>query len=158
MKKKTTDKLQSQKCDCVSGCGGQIERRDFLQFMAMGAATSLTVNMPVMAQAADRDQLDLRRNQRRDALLADPTLMVRGEPFVYRGDHLGAISLSLGGIGAGCIQINGLAERHIWQIFNNHLDQKMPHSFFAERIKAGRRHTPPSRPPPPPPPHKQLFS
>ena len=49
MKKKTADKLQIQKCDCAAGCCGPIERRDFLRFVAMGAAAGLTAQMPVMA-------------------------------------------------------------------------------------------------------------
>ncbi|MFH1265344.1 MAG: GH116 family glycosyl-hydrolase, partial [Planctomycetota bacterium] len=74
--------------------------------------------------------------QRAD-LLVDPALFARGESFVYRDEHLGAISLPLGGIGAGSIQINGRAERHVWQIFNNHKHAVVPHSFFAVRIKKG---------------------
>jgi len=63
-------------------------------------------------------------------------LLARGETRVYRGDHLTAISFPLGGIGAGCIQINGKAERAIWQIFNNFKGAFVPHSFFAVRVKA----------------------
>jgi uncharacterized protein (DUF608 family) len=75
------------------------------------------------------------REERRAELMADPVLFARGEPFVYRDEHLGAVSLPLGGIGAGCIQINGQAERHVWQIFNNHRHAVVPHSFFAVRVK-----------------------
>ena len=67
--------------------------------------------------------------------LNDPRLLARGQTTVYRGDYLTAISLPVGGIGAGCIQINGKAERKIWQIFNNHSQAFVPHSFFAVRAK-----------------------
>jgi len=77
------------------------------------------------------------REKRRAELMADPALFARGEPFVYRDEHLGAVSLPLGGIGTGCIQINGRAERHVWQIFNNHKHAQVPHSFFAVRVKKG---------------------
>ncbi len=81
-------------------------------------------------------QRDAQRKKRRAELLADPALMARGRPTIYRGEHLGAISLTLGGIGAGSIQINGRAQRAVWQIFNNHRHAVVPHSFFAVRVKA----------------------
>jgi non-lysosomal glucosylceramidase len=83
-----------------------------------------------------RAQQEAERSQRRAALLSDPALMARGTPTIYRGDHLGAISLGLGGIGTGSIQIDGRAARAVWQIFNNHQQAAVPHSFFAVRVKA----------------------
>ena len=50
-----------------------------------------------------------------------------------------AISLPVGGIAAGPIQINGEARRHIWQIFRNYQGVALPNSFFAVRAQAGRR-------------------
>jgi len=77
--------------------------------------------------------------QKREAELArrlnDPRLFARGETRVYSGEHLTGISLPVGGIGAGCIQINGQAVRHIWQIFNNYTQPKLPNTFFAVRAK-----------------------
>jgi len=83
-----------------------------------------------------RAQRDAERDRRKAELLADPALMTRGKPTIYRGEHLGAISLTLGGIGTGSIQIDGRAERAVWQIFNNHQHAAVPHSFFALRVKA----------------------
>ena len=60
-------------------------------------------------------------------------LFERGETRVYRGEHLGAISFALGGIGAGCIQMDGKARAAIWQIFNNYNQASVPDSFFAVR-------------------------
>lgn len=68
--------------------------------------------------------------------LNEPRLLSRGQTRVYSGEHLMAISLPVGGIGTGCIQINGKAERAIWQIFNNYTQAFVPHSFFAVRTKA----------------------
>ncbi len=68
--------------------------------------------------------------------MKDLRLLARGQTRVYRGENLTAISLPLGGIGAGCIQINGKAERPIWQIFNNFNGVFVPDSFFAVRAKA----------------------
>lgn len=67
--------------------------------------------------------------------LNDPGLFERGESRVYRGEHLGAISLPVGGIAAGPIQINGQAKRTVWQIMKNFDGLPMPNSFFAVRAK-----------------------
>ncbi len=68
--------------------------------------------------------------------LADEKLFERGQTKVYRDEYLDAVSLALGGIGAGTIQINGQAERAAWQIFNNYQYANVPHSFFAVRAKS----------------------
>jgi len=87
-----------------------------------------------------RAQRDAERDRRKAELLSDPALMARrsqrAQPTIYRGEHLGAISLPLGGIGTGSIQIDGRAERAVWQIFNNHQHAAVPHCFFAVRLKA----------------------
>ena len=67
--------------------------------------------------------------------LADETLVARGKQRVYRDESLEAVSLPLGGIGAGSIQINGRGERAVWQIFNNHKHAFVPHSFFAVAVR-----------------------
>ncbi|UCC21907.1 MAG: hypothetical protein JSW23_08845 [Planctomycetota bacterium] len=64
------------------------------------------------------------------------SVFARGQTRVYRGEYLTAISLPIGGIGAGCIQINGKAERHAWQIFNNFTHAILPDSFLAVRVRA----------------------
>ena len=60
---------------------------------------------------------------------------------MYQGEHLEAVRLPLGGIGSGCIQINGRAEREIWQIFNNYCEAFVPDSFFAVRVQEGKSDT-----------------
>lgn len=75
----------------------------------------------------------LRHAQKLPGMREDPALTARGERRVYRGESLESISLPLGGIGAGTIQINGRAERAIWQIFNNFEGVRIPDSFFAVR-------------------------
>ena len=76
------------------------------------------------------------RAKRLGELMADERLFARGQRRVYEGDHLGAISMPIGGIAAGPVQINGQARRHIWQIFKNYKAIDLPHSFFAVRAKA----------------------
>ena len=65
------------------------------------------------------------------ARLNDPALFDPGETKVYEGQYLDAISVPVGGIGAGLIQVNGKAERSVWQIFNNFEHVEVPNSFFA---------------------------
>lgn len=69
--------------------------------------------------------------------LQDKRLMEAGETRTYRGNYLTAISIGIGGIGAGTIQMNGKAERSAWQIFNNFEGVTVPHSFFAIRAQSG---------------------
>lgn len=68
-------------------------------------------------------------------LLNDPALMADGEQTVYAGDHLTGIFFGLGGIGAGSVQMDGKAERPIWQIFNNFAGGPIPDTFFAVGAK-----------------------
>jgi len=79
------------------------------------------------------------RELRRQDMLESPDLVARGETTVYSGEHLGAISLPVGGIGTGTVNMNGSAERHVWQIFNNMTQATLPHSFFAVCARAEGR-------------------
>lgn len=65
--------------------------------------------------------------------LNDPALIAEGAAKIYTGKYLDAISMPVGGIGAGCIQMNGQGERAIWQIFNNTCNPEVLDSFFAVR-------------------------
>lgn len=71
-----------------------------------------------------------------EVIMGNDRLFERGHSRVYRGAHLQAISLPIGGIGAGCIQVDGRAVRSVWQIFGNHAHAFVPDSFFAVRVKA----------------------
>jgi len=89
---------------------------------------------------AERKRLEAEQARVRREKLAkrmrDPRLMTIGSPRVYEGENLTAIRFGVGGIGAGTIQLNGKAEREVWQIFNNFTYASLPHSFFAVRIQA----------------------
>jgi len=86
----------------------------------------------VMALAAQRQaEWDAHRRE----LASERHLFGRGETRVYRGDNLTAISFPVGGIGTGCIQMDGTARPAVWQIFSNHRQAVVPHSFFAVRVK-----------------------
>ncbi len=81
-----------------------------------------------------RQEQEARRQRRREALLADPALLARGQPTIYRGKHLEAVRFAVGGIGAGSIQLDGSARLANWHIFNNFRQVTVPHSFFAVRV------------------------
>lgn len=66
----------------------------------------------------------------------DPAPTAARQVHIYRDQYLGDISMPLGGIGAGCIEINGRAERHYWRIFNSFYQLHLPDSFFAVRAKS----------------------
>lgn len=78
-----------------------------------------------------------RRDELKAAMLNAPQLIERGTMPEYRGASLEAISMPLGGIGAGCIQINGNGELARWQIFGNHEPQRIPRCFLAIRAGGG---------------------
>jgi non-lysosomal glucosylceramidase len=88
------------------------------------------------ALAAKREA---RRATRRVELMSEERLFARGEPRIYRGESLGAISLPIGGIGAGTIEISGEAVRSVWHIFNNFELSAIPDSFFAVRVRESGR-------------------
>ncbi len=88
-------------------------------------------------EARLRAKQDARREARRNAILSDAALFDTPGPTLYADKHLEAISFPIGGIGTGSIQMNGRAERHIWQIFNNHKHAFVPNSFFAVSVKRG---------------------
>gem|GEM_PF-30282 len=85
-------------------------------------------------QELERQAQEQRRQRRRAELLSDPALFARGQPTIYRGNYLEAIRFTVGGIGAGSIQLDGKARRASWHIFNNHRQVTVPHSFFAVRV------------------------
>ena len=95
-------------------------RRDFLKTIGLGTAVVALPNWSLGDPFA----------------LTPESVFARGRTRVYHAEHLTAISLPVGGIGAGCIQINGKAERHVWQIFNNFTNAFVPDSFLAVRVRA----------------------
>jgi uncharacterized protein (DUF608 family) len=81
---------------------------------------------------------EAKRAEKLKALMADKRLFARGRPQVLKGEHLEAISLPVGGIGAGCIQYDGKGRAAVWQIFNNFNNAFVPDSFLAVRVKSAR--------------------
>ncbi len=74
------------------------------------------------------------KESRLKQLTSDSYLYTRGSTKVYTGEYLKAISFPIGGIGAGCIQMDGTGRPAVWQIFNNFSNHFIPDSFFAVRV------------------------
>jgi hypothetical protein len=62
---------------------------------------------------------DDERRAKTAAKLADPALTAPGERIVYSGDKLTGIRFPVGGVGSGCIQVDGFGVLRDWQVFNN---------------------------------------
>ncbi len=76
------------------------------------------------------------RAARQKELFSDARLFADTDTGELTGERLTAVSLPVGGIGTGTIQIDGRAVRTVWQIFNTRHQSAPPHSFFAARIRA----------------------
>ncbi len=80
-----------------------------------------------------------RKEKKRLEELTDPRVLFgRGKRKVYEGIHLDGIRFPLGGIGSGCLQLDGRAVPAIWQIFNNMTQASLPDTFFALAWKDGK--------------------
>ena len=87
--------------------------------------------------ARRKARAEARRTKRIAGLTDEKRLFARGETTTYRDEWLTGISLPVGGIGTGLIQMDGQARPAAWQIFNNHLYVRVPHTFLAVRAAAG---------------------
>jgi len=103
---------------------------------ALHASYAKRLEKKAEAERVAKAKREADRAQLLAELMDDERLFARGQRRVYEGENLGAISMPIGGIAAGPIQINGQARRHIWQIFKNYKVIDLPHSFFAVRAKA----------------------
>lgn len=113
----------------------------FDDFRAQGeidaAATARLHESFAEIESARLARIEAERRERLAELTSEEQLFARGGPTVHRGDHLAAISLPVGGIGAGHIEIDGRCVRHTWHIFNNFEQAFVPDSFFAVRAQRG---------------------
>ena len=111
-----------------------IDRRGFIKATGLSAVVGgVFSQLPCFAFA--EDMTPQQRAKRLAELMDERRLFDRGTRRVYRGEHLTGVSLPVGGIAAGPIQINGEARRHIWQIFRNYLAVTLPNSFFAVCVR-----------------------
>jgi uncharacterized protein (DUF608 family) len=125
----------ANECRCCGGRCGEVKpielnRRDFLEKLAAGAA-ALTV-AGQMAWADEADKLLPPAGSLSPWLGRYPLTPRR----VYRGKHLEAVGMPLGGIGSGSIWLNGRGQLGVWQIFNNLSEPRVHDSFLAVSAKA----------------------
>ncbi|MFW6164193.1 MAG: GH116 family glycosyl-hydrolase, partial [Planctomycetota bacterium] len=102
---------------------------------AMGAKERIDYKEIQARLARERAAREAAARERLAELMDPEALYARGETRVYEGEHLTAISLPVGGIGTGSLQIDGRGVRHVWQIFNNMNQASVPHSFVAIRVQ-----------------------
>ncbi len=105
-----------------------IDRRTFLKGVGVGAASLAATE----ARVGDKSSVFPR-----DTPAPSPGTR-RSDRVVYRGDHLRAVGMPLGGIGTGVIALAGDGGLRQWQIVHNvnHLAH-VPHSFFAIWARSG---------------------
>lgn len=114
----------------------EMNRRVFMRTTGLSAAAgAFLTQWPGLGLAANATPEE--KAKRLAELMDEHRLFDIGTRRTYRDNQLGAISLPIGGIAAGPIQINGEARRHIWQIFRNYQGVEIPNSFFAVRAQAG---------------------
>jgi len=124
--------MSSDQCECkCSRCippyAGDVDRRQFLRTVGVGALGASLVAGP-LAFAAE---------------LAPPSAPRLGKlrrfemtpPRVYSGEHLSAVAMPIGGIGAGSVWLDGRGKLSIWQVFNNLNETGIPDSFLAVRAQ-----------------------
>ncbi len=104
---------------------------------ARGAKKRLTLQEYLARKEAERKARAAKEKKRLRELMDPAVLFGRGEQKIYKGESLSAIRFPLGGIGGGCIQVDGRAVPAIWQIAGNMTQAFLPDTFFALAWKTG---------------------
>jgi non-lysosomal glucosylceramidase len=120
-------------------CGGRccttqpidLNRRDFMEKVAAGAAALAVIGD--IASAADTSE----KTRLKPPKPAGEQTYPQTLPRVYKGAHLEAVGMPIGGIGTGSIWLDGQGRLGVWQIFNNLSEPRIPDSFFAVRARQG---------------------
>jgi uncharacterized protein (DUF608 family) len=81
------------------------------------------------------------RRKHREQLLTPEYLTARGSTRTYSGPSLAAVSIPMGGIGTGCVQMSGEGRLALWQIWGNHKAVSLPNSYLL--VKCGVAGKPP---------------
>jgi len=109
----------------------EVTRRDFLKVLGVGALALYGEALVTPVEAARHPNA--------------PGALTAGERFgtyaltaprVYKGEHLGAVAMPIGGIGTGTIWLDGQGRLRVWQLFNNSTESRVPGSFLAIRVQS----------------------
>lgn len=130
--------VERRACGCVGGnCQdnqpSDTSRREFLGRITFGAAgMTLLGQLPWLpgAWAEAAKETGGRRLPTWPQYVATP-------PRVYRGQHLEAVAMPIGGIGTGSIWLDGQGRLSVWQIYNNLSETRTPDSFLGVSIRTG---------------------
>jgi non-lysosomal glucosylceramidase len=125
-----------RECCCSGGrCGGVqisgLSRREFIGAFASGAGAAALAGE--LAWAKEPGPGGAGVTSPKPTKAAYPMT----PPRVYRGKHLEAVGMPIGGIGTGSIWLDGQGRLGTWQIFNNLSEPRIPDSFFAVRARSG---------------------
>ena len=115
---------------CCSTTPIDLNRRDFMEKIAVGTAALAVIGD--LGRAAEFGTDDAGKlTPPKEAESKYP----KTPPRVYKGEHLEAVAMPIGGIGTGSIWLDGQGRLSVWQIFNNLNETRVPDSFFAVRTK-----------------------
>ena len=109
----------SKICMSPECCCGEVNRRDFLKLLGIGATAAIAGGLPVMAgpfTAADFEKM-----VPADKKLSPEwvhSLFARGDRTVYRGEDLRYIGMPIGGLCCGELYLGGDGKLWQWDIFN----------------------------------------
>lgn len=121
-----------RECGCSGHCGGDLNRREFLQIMLMGTAGTLLARA---LPTADESQKTAVWQVSRSELppVRPPRIGTVQTPRTYRGQNLEYVLMPVGGIGTGTVWLDGQGRLAVWQVFNNLTEESLPHVHFALR-------------------------
>ncbi len=122
-----------RECGCSGHCGGELNRREFLQIMLAGAMGTVFVRA---LPAADDEQKPKVWQVSQGKLPPPPAARAypAQTPRTYRGQYLEYVLMPIGGIGTGTVWLDGQGRLAVWQIFNNFTEERLEDAFFALRI------------------------
>jgi uncharacterized protein (DUF608 family) len=118
----------TRQCNCSGQCSSAdqgVSRREFIHLAGVGALGMAFVGAAEAGSPKPPPAPDIGKLRRFELT----------PPRVYSGDHLSAVAMPIGGIGTGTIWLDGKGRLGIWQIFNNHNEDRLPDSFFAVRAQ-----------------------
>jgi non-lysosomal glucosylceramidase len=118
----STNPMQSGRSVRSCSCGPQLDRRDFLRVVGLGAAGYMVGSMPIMAGPFETPEFEALipsdKKLQPDWVKA---LFERGSRTIYRGDELKTIGMPINGICSGQVYLGGDGKLWYWDIFNKYV-------------------------------------